>query len=50
MDNDKINCYFNNVLELELTDNTFKNSGKIGLWTKSDAVTYFDDLEIIPIK
>ena len=50
MIDDKIKCYFNNKLELELTDNTFKNSGKIGLWTKSDAVTYFDNLEIIPIK
>jgi len=44
-----IKCYFNNKLELELSDNTFKNAGKIGLWTKSDAVTYFDDLEILPI-
>ena len=44
---DKIKCYFNNKLELELTDSTFQNSGKIGLWTKSDAVTYFDDLEIM---
>ena len=49
MDEDMIKCYFNNKLELELTDNTFKNSGKIGLWTKSDAVTYFDDFEIIRI-
>ena len=45
-----IKCYFNNTLELELSDNTFTNSGKIGLWTKSDAVTYFDDFEIIPLK
>ena len=44
-----IKCYFNNKLELEVTDNTFENSGKIGLWTKSDAVTYFDDFEIIQI-
>jgi len=22
-------------------------AGKIGLWTKSDAVTYFDDLELV---
>ena len=50
MIDNEIKCYFNNKLELELTDNTFKNSGKIGLWTKSDAVTYFDDFEIIPLK
>jgi 3-keto-disaccharide hydrolase len=29
----------------ELCDSTFKE-GKIGLWTKSDAVTYFDDLRL----
>ncbi len=26
-------------------DTTFKDAGKIGLWTKADAVTYFDDLK-----
>ena len=25
-------------------DETFKDAGKIGLWTKADSVTYFDDL------
>jgi hypothetical protein len=29
----------------DLCDHTFKE-GKIGLWTKSDAVTYFDDLHL----
>ena len=29
----------------ELCDETFKE-GKIGLWTKSNAVTYFDDLTL----
>ncbi len=50
MKGDKIQCYFNNKLELETTDNTFPTAGKIGLWTKSDAVTYFDDLNIKAIK
>jgi hypothetical protein len=27
-------------------DATFPNAGKVGFWTKADAVTYFDDLEI----
>lgn len=27
-------------------DKTFTNAGKVGLWTKADAVTYFDDLEV----
>jgi hypothetical protein len=31
---------------LTLYDNTFLDGGSIGIWTKSDAVTYFDDLTI----
>jgi hypothetical protein len=27
-------------------DDTFTKSGKVGLWTKADSVTYFDDLAI----
>lgn len=30
----------------DLCDDTFKE-GRIGLWTKSDAVTYFDDLRLV---
>jgi hypothetical protein len=29
----------------DVEDETFKEAGKIGLWTKADAVTYFDDLK-----
>ena len=46
----KIQCFFNGKLMMETTDNTFSEAGKIGLWTKSDAVTYFDDLTISPLK
>lgn len=27
-------------------DATFAGAGKVGLWTKADSVTYFDDLEV----
>lgn len=27
-------------------DNTFTSAGKVGFWTKADAVTYFDDFEV----
>jgi Domain of Unknown Function (DUF1080) len=30
----------------EVEDRTFAEAGKIGLWTKADSVTYFDDLQI----
>jgi hypothetical protein len=32
----------------EVEDTTFTAPGKIGLWTKADSVTYFDDLTIVP--
>ena len=36
-----------NGMELfQVKDGTFTRAGKVGFWTKSDAVTYFDDLEI----
>jgi hypothetical protein len=31
----------------EVEDTTFPNAGKVGVWTKADSVTYFDDLSII---
>ena len=30
----------------EVRDETFKDAGKVGLWTKADSVIYFDDLKI----
>ncbi len=30
----------------KVKDSTFTKAGKIGFWTKADAVTYFDDFEI----
>jgi hypothetical protein len=31
----------------EAEDETFKEAGKVGLWTKADSVTYFDDFRVI---
>lgn len=30
----------------KVQDQTFSDPGKVGLWTKADAVTYFDDFEV----
>jgi hypothetical protein len=30
----------------EVEDSTFAGAGRVGVWTKADSVTYFDDLEI----
>jgi len=39
--------YFNDQRLYEVEDETFKEAGKIGLWTKADSVTHFDDLRVI---
>jgi hypothetical protein len=43
----KIICYYDGMKKIEATDDTFKDAGKIGLWTKADSVTHFDDLRVI---
>ncbi|TKB68067.1 MAG: hypothetical protein E8D47_00905 [Nitrospira sp.] len=40
-----VNIFFDDKQVLDLCDKTF-HAGMIGLWTKSDAVTYFDDLQL----
>src|SRR5260370_23423471 len=42
----KIICCYDGQKKIEATDDTFKDAGKIGLWTKADSVTYFDDLVV----
>jgi hypothetical protein len=44
---DKIICYFDGVKKIEATDETIRDAGKVGLWTKADSVTYFDDLRVV---
>ncbi len=46
---DKIQCFFNNTKVFEVSDETF-DSGSVGLWTKSDSHTYFDDLVMQEMK
>ncbi len=38
--------YHNDKKLYEVEDETFKEAGKIGLWTKADSVIYFDDLRV----
>jgi hypothetical protein len=46
---DHLEVYFDGTKVIEVTDKTFKDAGKIGLWTKADSVTYFDDLTVTPL-
>ena len=41
-----ITGYLNGKKLLEVDDNTFTKPGGVGLWTKADAVTSFDDFEV----
>ncbi len=35
----KLTCYYDGNKKIEATDDTFKDAGKVGLWTKADSVT-----------
>ena len=38
--------YHNDKKLYEVKDETFKEAGKVGVWTKADSVIYFDDLQM----
>jgi len=42
----KITCYLDGQKLLEAEDDTFPDAGMIGLWSKADARSYFDDLTV----
>jgi hypothetical protein len=44
---DQFEVYFNGQKLYEVEDRTFTNAGKVGVWTKADSVTYFDDLVVV---
>ena len=43
-----IPVFFNQELLFEAEHITFPKPGKVGLWTKADRVTYFDDFTVVP--
>ncbi len=46
MNETKITCYLDDAKLLEAVDATFAEAGMIGLWSKADAQSYFDDLTV----
>lgn len=42
-----VEVFLNRDKLFEAEDGTFAEAGKVGLWTKADSVTYFDDFSII---
>jgi hypothetical protein len=46
MEGNKIECKLNGKQIFEATDDAFPKAGKIGLWTKADAQTHFDEFKV----
>ena len=44
---DRLRGFLNGELVVEATDATY-SAGKVGLWTKADSVTCFDDVSVTP--
>jgi len=45
-----ITATLNDKKVIEITNNTFKEAGMVGLWTKADAAAAFDEVEVREIK
>jgi len=48
MKGDHAVVWFDGKQVLDVKDKTFAKAGKVGVWTKADSVTYFDDLAVEP--
>jgi hypothetical protein len=49
-DGDRLRVWWDGKLVLEHRDKTLLDAGSVGVWTKADSVTYFDDLRIDPLR
>jgi hypothetical protein len=46
MKGDHIECFLDGTKELDVKDSTITHAGKVGLWSKADAQSYFDAFEV----
>ena len=46
---DRIECSLDGTRHIEATDKTITKPGKVGLWTKADAQTYFDNFQVTDV-
>lgn len=44
---EQFTVYFDGQELFRVEDRTFAVAGRVGLWTKADSVTYFDDFEVV---
>ncbi len=47
---DHFQVFWDRTPVIDAKDDTFKDAGKVGLWTKADSVTYFDALSVKPLQ
>lgn len=47
---DRFTVSMNGETLFEASDRTFSEPGRVGLWTKADSVTYFDELVVTPLQ
>jgi hypothetical protein len=46
MEGNRIECYLDGKKYLDVKDDSIKDAGKVGLWTKADAQTRFDNFTV----
>jgi hypothetical protein len=46
---DQFKISFDGKQVIDAKDDTFKDAGKVGVWTKADSVTYFGSLVVTPL-
>jgi len=47
---DRFQVFFDGKPVIDAKDDTFKDAGRVGVWTKADSVTYFDALSAKPLQ
>jgi hypothetical protein len=47
---DRFEVYWDGKKVIDAQDPIFQQPGKVGVWTKADSVTYFDDLTVVPLE
>jgi hypothetical protein len=46
---DRLQVFWEGKPIIEAKDDTFRDAGKVGVWTKADSVTYFAALTVKPL-
>ncbi len=50
IDRDRLTVYLNGQQVIDWSDSRHTREGRVGLWTRADAVTMFDDLSIVVMR